>query len=200
VISLWLELLGIVTLFYYLLTIFGTGKKGMPFLIDPVFLIAGLYLVVFAGVMIKLIRIAYAMQREKRTLENFKLEAEKRLNEPADTAILTTSLSDSARSCLTIRSDRKEILIPTTDILYIQAMGDYVIVFRESGEKHMTIETLIRILQKLPDNEFMRIHRSYIVNKQKISAIGSNSLEIADVTLPISRNYRSIKNGMQISC
>ena len=79
-ISLWLELLGILAIFLYLVTKFDTGK-GLPFLIDPVFLVAGLYIVVFAGVMIRLIRISFSMQAEKLNLQNQKLEVENKLKE-----------------------------------------------------------------------------------------------------------------------
>jgi DNA-binding LytR/AlgR family response regulator len=45
---------------------------------------------------------------------------------------------------------------------------------------------------KLPENEFARIHRSYIVNKRHIRAIGKDSVEIGNSVLPFSRTYRPI--------
>jgi len=79
-VSLWLELLGILGIFLYLVAKFNTGK-GLPFFIDPVFLIAGLYIIVFAGVMIRLVRISFSMQAEKLKLQNLKLEVENKLKE-----------------------------------------------------------------------------------------------------------------------
>ncbi|MCX6224961.1 MAG: LytTR family DNA-binding domain-containing protein [Bacteroidia bacterium] len=93
---------------------------------------------------------------------------------------------------LMIRSNRKDIRIPVHEILYLQAMGDYVILFLESGEKHMTIETITGISERLPVNEFARIHRSFIVNRRHIRAIGSKTVEIGKVSLPVSRNYRPL--------
>ncbi|MCX6224960.1 MAG: sensor histidine kinase [Bacteroidia bacterium] len=78
--SLWLELLGIVAIFLHLLVKIDT-RAGMPFLIDPVFLVAGLYLVVFAGVMIRLIKISFSMQAEKLSIQNRALETENKLKE-----------------------------------------------------------------------------------------------------------------------
>ena len=99
---------------------------------------------------------------------------------------------DLIRPVLSIRSDRKNIRLPINEILYVQAMGDYVIIYLESGEKHLTIETLSGISARLPKNEFARIHRSYIINKRHIRAIGNNSAEIGKVSLPVSRNYRPL--------
>jgi hypothetical protein len=79
-VSLWLELLGILGIFLHLVTKFNTDK-GLPFFIDPVFLVAGLYIVVFAGVMIRLVRISFSMQAEKLKLQNLKLEVENKLKE-----------------------------------------------------------------------------------------------------------------------
>lgn len=94
---------------------------------------------------------------------------------------------------LTIRSDRKDIRIPHGEILYLQAMGDYVILHLSSGEKYMTIETLAGLSARLPENEFARIHRSYIVNRRYIRAISSSTVEIGKTTLPLSRNYRPLR-------
>ncbi|MFA6126707.1 MAG: histidine kinase [Bacteroidales bacterium] len=79
-VSLWIELLGILAIFLHLVTKFNTGK-GLPFFIDPVFLIAGLYIVVLAGVAIRLIRVSFSMQEEKLKLQNLKLEVENKLKE-----------------------------------------------------------------------------------------------------------------------
>ncbi|MFA6126706.1 MAG: LytTR family DNA-binding domain-containing protein [Bacteroidales bacterium] len=91
---------------------------------------------------------------------------------------------------LIIRSDRKDVRIPLEEILYLQAMGDYVILFLESGEKHLTLETLHGINDRLPKNEFARIHRSFIVNKRHIRANDKHTVEIGNISLPLSRNYR----------
>ncbi|MEL7534477.1 MAG: LytTR family DNA-binding domain-containing protein, partial [Bacteroidota bacterium] len=45
--------------------------------------------------------------------------------------------------------------------------------------------------EKLPENRFIRIHRSFIVAKDKVDAFSPPSVEIGDITLPIGRNYRS---------
>jgi hypothetical protein len=192
VFSLWLELLGIVALFYYLLTVSENGKSGMPFLIDPVFLIAGLYLIVFAAATGKLISMILLAQKEKPALERLQPVAEADFQNKVTESPSILNSTDY-KPYLTIRSNRKEYQVPVSDIVYIQALGDYVIIFMESGAKLMTLTTLTQIYLTLPENEFARIHRSYIVNKLKISATGSRFVEIGTVKLPVSRGYHSIK-------
>ncbi len=107
---------------------------------------------------------------------------------------IPSAVIDSEESpVLMIRCDRKEIRLPMRDILYFQAMGDYVKVFSKSGDKHLTLETLSGILSRLPDTEFVRIHRGFVINRRHIRAIGTDSVEIGTETLPLSRNYRTIR-------
>lgn len=80
-VSLWLEMLGILTIFLHLITRFSSTGKGLPFMIDPVFLIAGLYCVILAGVAIRLIRLAFRLQSDQMTLKNRNLDVENKLKE-----------------------------------------------------------------------------------------------------------------------
>jgi len=107
---------------------------------------------------------------------------------------IPSTMVDSEESpVLVIRCDRKEIRLPMRDILYLQSMGDYVKVFCESGEKLLILETLGGILGRLPDTDFVRIHRGYVISRRHIRAIGTDSVTIGTETLPLSRNYRNVK-------
>ncbi|MFO7618000.1 MAG: histidine kinase, partial [Bacteroidales bacterium] len=78
-VSLWIEMQGILAIFLHLITRFSSTGKGLPFFIDLVFLIAGLYFVILAGVVIHLVRIAFKMQADQLTLKNRNLEIENKL-------------------------------------------------------------------------------------------------------------------------
>ena len=108
------------------------------------------------------------------------------------TAGMNNGAAGSETAALTIRSGRKDLRIPYAEILYLQAMGDYVILHLISGEKHMTIETLAGISTRLPENEFARIHRSYVVNRRHIRATSTSIVEVGTISLPLSRNYRPL--------
>ena len=87
------------------------------------------------------------------------------------------------------RSDRKMIRVKYDDILFIESMKDYVKVVR-NGDKPLLVKQSISSLESmLPSNQFVRIHRSFIVSIQKITAFTNHDIEIAGVEIPIGRLY-----------
>lgn len=96
--------------------------------------------------------------------------------------------ANTANDDLFLRVDRKDIRVRREDILYVRSMGDYQQIFTRSG-RYMHKATLNRFVEKLgPD--FIRIHRSYVVNKQHISALTREDVHIDSLELPISDGYR----------
>lgn len=92
-------------------------------------------------------------------------------------------------SDLYINIDRRLIKLRLDEILVIEAEGDYIKVKTEK-EEHRVHTTLKKIKEKLPDNLFLQIHRSYIINFTKIIDIEDNSVLIAKNVVPISRSNR----------
>lgn len=88
-----------------------------------------------------------------------------------------------------VRSERKDRKVKCNDILYIESMSDYVIIFLEPGERVVTKTTISTLDNKLGDN-FIRIHRSYIVNAGKVGAYSKEMVIIKDKQLPVSRTYK----------
>lgn len=77
------------------------------------------------------------------------------------------------------------------DILYIEGLKDYVKVHLENNPKPLLSLTSLKSLEeKLTGKGFMRIHRSYIINLEKISAISKTSINIGNETIPISDQYK----------
>ena len=75
------------------------------------------------------------------------------------------------------------------DILYIQGMQNYVVIYTSKG-KYLTLLYLKNLEQNLSDRSFIRVHKSYIVSIGKIEAIDGNEIAIQSHRIPISRNYR----------
>lgn len=92
-----------------------------------------------------------------------------------------------------VKADKKLIKVNYDDILYIEGLKDYVII-RMIASRVITLQTMKSLEDKLPENNFKRIHRSYIVNVDKIEAIVGNMVEIKEKgqekLLPIGKNYR----------
>jgi len=88
-----------------------------------------------------------------------------------------------------IKVDHQLIRILLQDILYIEAAGDYVFFHTGDGQRHITLLSLKQVEQQLPPRQFLRIHRSYIVNPSQVSALEGNQVLIGENKLPISRGY-----------
>lgn len=88
-----------------------------------------------------------------------------------------------------LKADKKHYKINLCDILYFESLGDYVSVFT-SNKKIVTKERIGILAENLPENQFIQIHRSYIVSIQKIESVGPGFVEIAKKKLPIGRIYK----------
>jgi two-component system response regulator LytT len=88
-----------------------------------------------------------------------------------------------------VNIDRRLVKIEFEDIYLIEAKGDYILIKTE--KKNYTVHsTLKKIEEKLPDVLFLKVHRSYIININKIIDIEDNSVLIAKNVIPISRSNR----------
>jgi DNA-binding LytR/AlgR family response regulator len=83
----------------------------------------------------------------------------------------------------------KLVKVHHTNLLYAQSVKDYILICTKSGNylTHMTMKYLADLL---PADTFVRIHRSYLVNKQAIDVIEKMNLKVGAETLPIGENYR----------
>lgn len=90
---------------------------------------------------------------------------------------------------LYINIDRRLIKLKLKDILIVQAQGDYIDI-KTTETEYRVHTTLKKIKNKLPEDIFLQIHRSYIINFTKIIDIEDNSVLIEKNVIPISRSNR----------
>ncbi|MBN2663366.1 MAG: response regulator transcription factor [Bacteroidales bacterium] len=90
-----------------------------------------------------------------------------------------------------VRSDRKMVRIDFSDITYIESFSDYLKIHL-TDKTIITRETITNIEAKLPQKDFIRTHRSFIVSISKIDSFTNEYIEIADNAIPISRTYKNI--------
>jgi DNA-binding LytR/AlgR family response regulator len=93
-----------------------------------------------------------------------------------------------------VKSDLKIIRINLDDILYVEALADYVII-ATTNSKHIVHSTMKGMESKLPSNMFVRAHRSYIVNINKIDSIENNDIIIQKKSIPIGASYKDTLIG-----
>ncbi|SHI46120.1 LytR/AlgR family response regulator transcription factor [Aquimarina spongiae] len=85
--------------------------------------------------------------------------------------------------------DNKKVKVKYTDILFIESLKDYIKVVL-TNRSFVTYQTLSGILEILPSNQFVQIHKSYIINFHYVNAIEGNTLEIEHHKIPVGRSYR----------
>jgi two-component system, LytTR family, response regulator len=78
-----------------------------------------------------------------------------------------------------------------SDILYIEGMGDYLMI-HTSAKKIMTLHSFKKAEDILPEGNFCRVHKSYLVALDKIESIERNRIKIGSTLIPISETYRKI--------
>jgi hypothetical protein len=98
---------------------------------------------------------------------------------------------------LLVRVDRQTIKIIRDNIEYLESIGDYVKIITIAAKPLITKEKISKLHERLPAS-FLRIHRSYIVNSDKIQSYNAEQLRVKDILLPISRTYKkSTMNALQ---
>lgn len=90
---------------------------------------------------------------------------------------------------LFIRADYSLIKILFSDILYIEGLDDYLKIHIQNQKTVVARMTLKAIIQKLPETEFIRVHRSFIVPVSKIGKIRNKIIHIDQIEIPISASY-----------
>jgi DNA-binding LytR/AlgR family response regulator len=91
---------------------------------------------------------------------------------------------------LYVNVDRRLVKINFSDINIIEAKGDYIRI-KTDTKSHIVHSTLKKIEEKLPEDIFLKVHRSYVVNLSKIIDIEDNSILIKHDVIPVSRSNRS---------
>lgn len=104
-----------------------------------------------------------------------------------------STASNEALDFFFVKADKKLVKVNFDDIIYIEGLKDYVII-RLMQTRVITLQTMKSLEDRLPHGKFRRIHRSYIVALDKITAIEGNMIEVLEKDkpklLPIGKNYR----------
>jgi len=88
-----------------------------------------------------------------------------------------------------LKVDKKLIKFRLNDILFIESLKDYIKVCTLTGD-YLVHKSMTSVLEELPEENFMRIHRSFAIALNKVNCIEGNTVEIANQRIPIGRNYQ----------
>ncbi|SMC66216.1 LytR/AlgR family response regulator transcription factor [Moheibacter sediminis] len=157
----------------------------------------------------KTIQVIFTTAFEQYALEGYKLDVLDYLLKPfvyedfhraANKAlkqikILNDGLNNSSakaeeESFIYLNIQHQKVKVNTKDILHIEGFKDYAKVFVKNADKPlMSIITLKSLEEQLPEGKFMRVHKSFIISLDKISAVGKSTVKIGDTLIDVSKPY-----------
>jgi len=120
------------------------------------------------------------------------------LNTPSGQAVVTPQKTQLDGGSIYVYADKKNVKVYFSDIRYIESIKDYVRLHLED-KNVVSKDTISRYEASLP-SQFIRVHRSYIVNTEHITAFTHQDIEIGDKEIPIGASYKrsvieSLKGG-----
>ena len=103
--------------------------------------------------------------------------------------MISSSINDVSQEFIDVRVERKMIKVPVRDIQYIEAVGNYVKIHLQS-KSILTYSTILNIKRALPSAKFRQVHRSYIINVDKVSKYTAATISIGNIDLPVGRRFK----------
>jgi len=104
-------------------------------------------------------------------------------------SVAMNDVSDDSSTYFYIKANGKTIRLLLSEILYVEGLKDYVI-FHTPTAKHISLQSMKELESKLSKKEFVRIHKSYIVEANKIEEVSGGHVKIKDKQIPIGRQYK----------
>ena len=105
--------------------------------------------------------------------------------------LLTNNANSTAKSYITIKSEHRIHKVDYDNITHIEGLKEYVIFHLKEGKRIITLEALKKLELILPNN-FLRVHRSNIINKDFVKSLYGNMIEIEDQKISIGKTYKDI--------
>lgn len=103
---------------------------------------------------------------------------------------MVSSLSPQESGFIYLKDGKIMVKVFIRDILYIESIKDYIKV-KMDGKQIVTYQRISYMQEKLPDDKFVRIHKSFIVALDKIDSYDNDSITISGHTIPIGRSYKN---------
>lgn len=152
-------------------------------------------------------KIIFTTAYEKYALEGFKLNAIDYLLKPfsyeeflkaaqkarkqAELEVAIPQSIEANNQFLFLKSEYKIRRINFNDILYIEGLKDYIKVYTVGEDKPiLSLNSIKSLEQKLPEDKFMRVHRSFIINLERIEVIERSRIVFGKTYIPISDQYK----------
>lgn len=130
---------------------------------------------------------AQAVEKAEKVIRGEVAEVEMRISDES---------TNKDNDYIFVRSGRKQVRVDLSKLLYAEAQKDYVRLVFESEEPIMALMPLKRFETMLPSERFIRIHRSFIVQKSKIRVVNGNNVIFGKTVIPVGTLYRKSFNEL----
>ena len=152
-------------------------------------------------------KVIFTTAFDRYAVDGYKVKAAGYLLNPIsydDFVMAVNSVADSLRTItrqesmmknrfVYVKSEYKLVRVDFDDILYVEGVKDYVKFYFSGNRKPMmTLMNMKTVEDSLPHYQFMRVHRSSIVNMDKINMIDRGRIVIGDVFIPVSESYKEL--------
>ncbi|CAN5389832.1 hypothetical protein BH09BAC6_BH09BAC6_35520 [soil metagenome] len=156
-----------------------------PLFSAPPFLynVIKLQFVVTVPFSVKLFYYLASEQSKVSLISSEKMEIERRVN-----ALQANTVNDPGSLFILIKCDRKLVKLFLNEIFYLEAQRNYLLIYTAT-EVYKTYQSITEMLEKLPANRFVRIHRSFVVALDKVGAYTNSYAEVKQKEIPIGRLY-----------
>lgn len=162
----------------------------------------------FSKMLPKDTRVVFTTAFDNYALEGFKVEAIDYLLKPFDYAEFLAAANKAAtwfelvkgkkqpviseaKEFLFVKSEYKQLRIKLADVLYFEGLKDYIKIWLKDNPKAiLTLMSLKSLEQELPETQFMRVHRSFIVSLKNIDVIERSQIIINDQRITVSEQYK----------
>ena len=160
----------------------------------------------FARIIPSGVRVVFTTAYDRYAVEGFRVNALDYLLKPVSYDEFLASANRALRSFsehrpaavpqprrefLIVKSEYKHVQIRISDIQIVEGLKDYIKIYVEGQQRAiLTLMSMKSIEQSLPDDMFMRVHRSFIVNTSRISIIDRNQVTVGTHAVPVSDTYR----------
>ncbi|WP_289046557.1 LytTR family DNA-binding domain-containing protein [uncultured Olleya sp.] len=162
----------------------------------------------FSKMLPKVTRVIFTTAFDHYALEGFKVEAIDYLLKPFDYAEFLAAANKAAtwfelvkgkkqsvlseeKEFLFVKSEYKQLRIKLADVLYFEGLKDYIKIWLKDNPKAvLTLMSLKSLEQELPETQFMRVHRSFIVSLKNIDVIERSQIIINDQRITVSEQYK----------
>lgn len=150
-------------------------------------------------------KVIFTTAHKEYALEAFELEAVDYLLKPVSLERLIRAVNKISREPIThakkeefgvdnksflyLKADRKMVKVRFDEIVYIESMKDYVKIYRSAGPPLVVKQSISSLEELLPSNLFVRVHRSFIVAINKVTAYTAHDVQIDAIEIPVGRLF-----------